>query len=92
MNPVQIQTLQKKQSFGAQLIRKIKAQSPETERGVLVLLHIRRRQPWEEKMGLLMLLLVVMAASSHLERTGINSPDCSWMLRYIYSDQLCTLC
>lgn len=37
------------------------------EQAVLVLLHIQLRQPWEEKMGLLMLLLVVMAASSHLE-------------------------
>ena len=82
MNPVQIQTLQKKQSFGAQLIRKIKAQSPETERGVLVLLHIRRRQPWEEKMGLLMLLLVVMAASSHLERTGIHVAFYLWSGNY----------
>lgn len=45
---------------------------PETERGVLVLLHVPRRQPWEEKMGLLMLLLVVMAASSHLEGTKME--------------------
>lgn len=45
------------------------------EQAVLVLLHIQLRQPWEEKMGLLMLLLVVMAASSHLISCG--SPDCS---------------
>lgn len=42
--------------------------SPETGRW-LVRLH-----PWEEKMGLLMLLLVVMAASSHLRGTTERSP------------------
>lgn len=41
---------------------------PETGRW-LVRLH-----PWEEKMGLLMLLLVVMAASSHLRGTTERSP------------------
>lgn len=76
INP--IQTIQKPSS-----IRKIKAQCPETESGFCFTFKLL--QPWEEKMGLLMLLLVVMAASSHLISCG--SPDCSrlyWMTAILH--------
>lgn len=54
------------------MIRKINAQCPET---AVVLFHFQQHQPWEEKMGLLMLLLVVMAANSHLEGTRGSFSD-----------------
>lgn len=73
-DPVQKYTKKKKEekkSVAAQVIRKKKG--PEVLKQNL--LRIELLQPWEEKMGLLMLLLVVMAASSHLISCG--SPDCS---------------
>lgn len=66
IDQTEIQTIQKKQTLEAQRIKKTPTEA-RCPKAVLVLLHIQLHQPWEEKMGLLMLLLVVMAASSHLE-------------------------